>query len=184
MTERSDDRTAVRRRDRAVSDEAWIRARLKEAPAGVLATVSGDQPFVNSNLFVFDEAEHALWLHTAAAGRTRSNLETAERVCFTVFEMGRLLPADTALEFSVEYESVVVFGKARVVSDPPAAKRALQMLLDKYFPDRVPGRDYRPTTDEELRRTAVYRIDIEAWSGKRKQVAPNFEGARSWLARR
>jgi nitroimidazol reductase NimA-like FMN-containing flavoprotein (pyridoxamine 5'-phosphate oxidase superfamily) len=184
MTERVEARTAVRRRDRAVNEEAWIRAFLHEAPTGVLATASDGQPFVNANLFVYDEAEHAIWMHTAAAGRTRTNIDADDRVCFTVFEMGRLLPADTALEFSVEYGGVVVFGRGHVVTEPDTARRALQLLLDKYFSDRVPGRDYRPTTDDELRRTAVYRVDIEAWSGKRKQAAPDFEGARSWLRNR
>jgi hypothetical protein len=41
-------------------------------------------------------------------------------------------------------------------------------LLDKYFPDLRPSRDYRPITDEELAATAVYAIEIEAWSGKQK----------------
>ncbi len=63
------------------------------------------------------------------------------------------------------------------MEDEDEAKRALQMLLDKYAPHLVPGRDYRATTDEELGRTAVYRIDIEAWSGKQKAVEPDFPGA-------
>jgi len=177
------ERSAPRRRDRAVTDDAWIRQRLHEAPTGVLATVSDGQPFVNSNLFVYDEAAHVLWMHTAATGRTRSNVDADERVCFTVFGMGRLLPADTALEFSVEYDGVVVFGRGQTVTDPDAARHGLQLLLDKYFPDLRPEQDYRAITDEELRRTAVYRIVIEEWSGKRKFEADEFEGARSWLPR-
>jgi nitroimidazol reductase NimA-like FMN-containing flavoprotein (pyridoxamine 5'-phosphate oxidase superfamily) len=180
MNEPNTGRAAPRRRDRAVRDEAWIRAMLREAPTGVLATAHDGQPFVNANLFVYDEAEHVIWMHTAATGRTRSNIDANARVCFTVFAMGRLLPADTALEFSVEYDGVVVFGRGRAVSDPDAARRGLQLLLDKYFPDLRPDRDYRAITDEELRRTAVYRIEIEAWSGKRKVAADDFEGARSW----
>jgi len=91
--------------------------------------------------------------------------------------MGRLLPAPTALEFSVEYSGVTVFGRGRVVTDPVEAKGALQKLLDKYAPHLEPARDYRATTDAELARTAVYRIDIETWSGKQKAVAAEFPGA-------
>jgi uncharacterized protein len=29
------------------------------------------------------------------------------------------------------------------------------------------GREYRPITYQELKRTSVYRIQIESWSGKR-----------------
>lgn len=184
MTGPGDQRTVLRRRDRAVSDEAWIRELLHNAATGVLATADNGQPFVNSNLFVYDEAEHAIWMHTAATGRTRDNIAAEHRVCFTAFEMGRLLPADEALEFSVEYAGVVAFGRARIETDVEVARRGLQLLLDKYFPDRRPGRDYRPITNDELRRTAVYRVDIEAWSGKMKRAEEEFPGARNWLDRK
>ena len=42
----------VRRRDRAVADEEWIRGVLRRAPLGTLATVRDGQPFVNMNIFV------------------------------------------------------------------------------------------------------------------------------------
>ncbi len=171
-----DERTKLRRSDRS-ADEAWIREFIHEAPVGVLATASEGQPFVNSNLFVYDESRHAIYLHTARTGRTRSNLEFDGKVSFTVFEMGRLLPADEALEFSVEYGGVVVFGTGVVVPEPVEAERALQLLLDKYAPHLKPGRDYRPITADELKRTSVFRLDIESWSGKRKFVEPDFPGA-------
>tara|TARA_B100000029_G_scaffold434354_1_gene447675 strand:+ start:921 stop:1241 length:321 start_codon:yes stop_codon:yes gene_type:complete len=91
--------------------------------------------------------------------------------------MGRLLPAPEALEFSVEYSGFTAFGKGSIVEDPEEARVALQMLLDKYAPHLKPGVDYRPTTDQELARTAVYGIDIETWSGKQKEESPDFPGA-------
>lgn len=170
-------RAAVRRRDRAVDDDAWIAALLRRAPLAALATAEGGQPFINSNLFVYDEARHAIYMHTARYGRTQANLEAEERVCLSVSEMGRLLPAEVALEFSVEYAGVAVFGRGSVVADEVEAARGMQLLLDKYFPHLRPGEHYRATTPEELARTAVYRIDVEEWSGKRKLVAADFPGA-------
>jgi nitroimidazol reductase NimA-like FMN-containing flavoprotein (pyridoxamine 5'-phosphate oxidase superfamily) len=169
--------TQVRRQDREVTDEGWIRDLLRRAPFGVLATVADGWPFANTNIFFFDDSRRALYLHTAKSGRTRANVEGDGRVCFTVSEMGRLLPAPVALSFSVEYRGVVVFGHARVVDDPDEARRALQALLDKYAPHLRPGRDYRPITDEELDRTTVYRVDVERWSGKQKQAPADFPGA-------
>lgn len=167
----------VRRHDRAVEDEAWIRALLHRAAVGTLAMSFEGQPFVNTNLFVYDEAAHAIYLHTARVGRTRATLEAEERVCFSVTEMGRLLPAPVALDFSVEYSGVVVFGRGSVITDEAAATAALQQLLDKYFTHLQPGRDYRPIAPDELARTSVYRLQIESWSGKKKEVAPDFPGA-------
>lgn len=169
--------TQVRRSDRAVEDEAWIRTLLHRAPIGTLATVHEGQPFINANLFVYDEVTHVIYMHTARVGRTRANLEGEEKVCFSVSEMGRLLPADTALEFSVEYAGVVVFGHAAIVDDEQEAAHGLQLLLDKYFTHLKPDVDYRPTTPEELARTSVYRIQIDSWSGKKKEVEPDFPGA-------
>lgn len=176
MTEHAS-RTAVRRKDRQMTDEAWIKSMLRECAPCTLATVSAGQPFLHMNLFVYDESAHVIYIHTAKHGRTRGNIEADARVCFSVAQMGRLLPADTALEMSVEYASVVVFGSAQVIDNPDEARHALQLLLDKYFAHLRPGTDYRPITDEELARTAVYRITIEEWSAKRKRVADDFPGA-------
>jgi nitroimidazol reductase NimA-like FMN-containing flavoprotein (pyridoxamine 5'-phosphate oxidase superfamily) len=170
-------RTQARRSDRAVNDEAWIKALLRRAPVGTLATTHDGQPFLNSNIFVYNETEHVIYLHTARMGRTRANIDIYDRVCFSVYEMGRLLPAATALEFSVEYASVVVFGTATRVSDTEQATDALHLLLRKYAPHLQAGVDYRPVVPEELVRTSVYCISIEEWSGKKKEVSEDFPGA-------
>ena len=178
-----DERTQLRRSDRA-ADETWIRSFLHESAVGVLATVHDGQPFVNSNIFVYDVDRNAIYLHTARTGRTRDTVEASPRAAFTVYETGRLLPAEEALEFSIEYGGVVVFGNAFVVDDPDEAERGLQLLLDKYAPHLKPGRDYRPITAGELKRTSVFRLDIESWSGKRKYVEPDFPGAYLYEDRR
>ena len=173
--------TDIRRQDRAVDDGAWIARFLHSAAVGALATLHGDQPFVNSNIFVYDESAHCLYLHTARVGRTRANIERHANACFSLMEMGRLLPAAEALEFSVEYAGVAIFGTVGIVEDEREAAAALQMLLDKYAPQLRPGQDYRPPIAEELSRTSVFRLDIAAWSGKKKEVAEDFPGAFAYL---
>lgn len=172
--------TEVRRRDRAVDDDAWIVDFLRVAPIGTLATVHDGQPFINTNLFVFDESRRVVYMHTAGAGRTRANVDGDERVCFAASEMGRLLPSPRAFNMSVEYAGVVAFGRARVIADVDEKRRALEMLVDKYFAHLRPVEDYALPSPEELAATAVYRIEIEGWSGKRKQAEPEFPGAFTW----
>lgn len=167
----------MRRKDRAVTDEGWIKAFLHRAAYGVLALAAGNEPFIHPNLFVYDEPAQAIYWHTAQSGRTKATIEANNRVCFSVSEMGRLLPAAEALEFSVEFAGVMVFGPVTLVTEAAEKERGLQLLLDKYFAHLQPGPDYRPMTAEELRRTAVYRLDIETWSGKQKKVAADFPGA-------
>jgi uncharacterized protein len=163
--------------ERGVQDQEWIEALLKRVPMGTVATARDGQPFQSTLLFVYEPSRRAIYMHTARRGRVWENLGADPRVCFSAAEMGRLLPASTALNFSVEYSSVVVFGNAVHVTDPGEAEMALQILLDKYFPHLHPGQDYRAITQGELEATAVYRLEIEEWSGKRKAVAEDFPGA-------
>ena len=165
------------RQDRAISDETWLRNFLRTAPFCAVATSVNDQPFLSNNTFVYDETTNVIFMHTAYAGRFRHNLEQNPRICFTVARMGRLLPSKTALGFSNEYESVVVFGKVEILKSQEDARFALQKLLNKYFPHLKPGEDYHHITEKELAVVTVYRITIEEWSGKKKEVEPDFPGA-------
>lgn len=167
----------VRRKDRVVSDEAWIEEMLTHAPVGVLALTRDGQPFVNMNIFLYDASRHALYLHGATDGQTRTHVEANEKVCFCIHEMGRLLPAMYARNFSVEYGGVVCFGRITTVTDPDEARTALQRLLDKYAPHLESGKHYRPITDAELEQTSVYRVQIERWSGKKKVAPADHPGA-------
>lgn len=166
-----------RRQDRAINDEAWIESLLHRAPVGMIATAVDNQPFIIANLFAYDPANRCIYFHTATKGRTIENIEVNPRVCFSVSEMGRLLPAGKAFSFSVEYNGVTVFGPARVVRDAVEAERGLKMLMDKYFPHLKYGQDYVGVTPEELEITGVLRIDIELWSGKQKAAPADFPGA-------
>ncbi len=167
----------IRRTDRAVEDEAWIKAFLHRAAHASIATCFEGQPFIVSRTFVYDETAHAIYIHGAKGGRFATNVRINPRVCLSISKMGRLLPAKRALEFSTEYAGVTIFGQARLVQDPTEAEQALQRLLEKYFPHLRPGRHYRPITPSELEQTAVFRIDIELWSGKQKRAARDFPGA-------
>jgi nitroimidazol reductase NimA-like FMN-containing flavoprotein (pyridoxamine 5'-phosphate oxidase superfamily) len=166
----------LRRKDRAMDDD-WIRAFLHRAPVGVMATSYQEQPFINTRLFVYDEAAHAIYLHGAKTGRTPAIIAKNHRVCFSVSEMGRLIPADEAVEVSVEFGGVVVFGRIITVESDTESQHALQLLMDKYFPHLKPEEDYRPTSLQDLKITAVFRIDIESWSGKEKKVMEEGTGA-------
>jgi uncharacterized protein len=166
----------VRYQQRA-KEEVWARAFLHKTPFGMVATEFEGQPFMKPSLFVYDESRNAIYIHGALEGRMRTNLEANPRVCFSVAEMGRLLPADTAMEFGVEYASVVVFGEAVTITDEDEARKGLQLLLDRYFPHMQAGVDYREIIEEELNITAVYRIDIHAMSGKETHMPAEFPGA-------
>ncbi|MEO1084179.1 MAG: pyridoxamine 5'-phosphate oxidase family protein [Acidobacteriota bacterium] len=160
--------TEPRRRDRGVGDPTWIGELLHRVAVGVLATSWDGRPSLNPNLFVYDGPRRAIYLHTAKTGRTRDDLEKNPRVAFTVAEMGRLLPSDAAVNFSVEYASVVLEGVGRIVEDAGDAERALRLFMAKYAPDFEYGKDYRGVSARDLARTTVIEVRIDGWSGKQK----------------
>lgn len=169
------------RKDRA-KDEAWIKAFLRKVPFGMLATDFEGQAFIKPTLYAYAEDEDALYIHGAMAGKMRTNLEANPRISFCVAEMGRLLPASTAMEVGMEYASVVVFGTAELLTDHRQAQHGLQLLLDRYFHHLKPGVDYREIMPEELNVTAVYRLRIELWSGKEDRAREDFPGAFNFTA--
>jgi len=172
-----DDYTILRRKGRAVKDDKWIERFLHRAAYGTLATSSGNQPFLNFLTFVYDEKKGVIYFHTAHKGRTRANIEDNPNVCFGVAKIGRFLPGATAMEFSNEYASVMVYGKARVIGNMGEARKAMLMLMDKYFSHLKPGRDYKPMTDHEVEITTVYKLAIEQWVGKKNDQPDNKPGA-------
>ena len=147
-------------------DDAWIRAFLQRAEIGHLAHSRDGQPFITPTNFWFDEARHQIIFHSNISGRLRDNLAHNPKVCLEASEYGRFLPANTALEFSTQYRSVMVFGTVEILSETEARRQALYELIKKYFPELTPGKEYRPITDKELARTTVYALKIESWSGK------------------
>jgi uncharacterized protein len=149
-----------------VRDNAWIRAFLHRAPIAHIGHSVGEQPFVTPSNYWYDEANQRIIFHGNIAGRLRANLEANPRACLEIMEMGRVLPANTALEFSVQYRSVMVFGQVELIRAPEEQRRVLHALIAKYFPDMTPGKEFRPITDGELARTTVYALRIESWSGK------------------
>lgn len=158
--------TAFQRRPHLTKDDAWIGEFLKTAKVGHIATSVDGQPFINTSTFWYDEAGHQIVFHSNIAGRIRSNVEYNPKVSFEANVLGQMLPSNVALEFSLQYRSVVAFGTVRVVTDMEEARRLLYGLINKYFPTLKAGQEYREITDKELRATSVYAIKIEEWSGK------------------
>lgn len=158
--------TAYQRLPEYKREDDWIRGFLHAAKVGHIASCVDEQPFLNPSIFWYDEGNHQIIFHSNVAGRMRSNIEANPKVSFEASELGKFLPSNVALEFSLQYRSVMVFGSARLVTDPDEARRVLYSLIAKYFPEMKAGNDFREITDKELRSTSVYAIAIEAWSGK------------------
>ena len=65
---------------------------------------------------------------------------------------------------SVDYRSVMAFGNAEQVVDAEEKRRALTMMVDRFYPHRTAT--LRPTTAQEFKATAVMAMNIERASAK------------------
>jgi len=170
---------AFQRRPHLTRDDEWIRSFLKQAKVGHVATSADDQPFINPTTFWFDEEHHQIVFHSNVTGRVRSNIEGNPKVSLEASELGRLLPSNIALEFSLQFRSVLVFGTARLVTDPEEARPLLYGLIGKYFSGMTAGKEFREITEKELRATSIYAIHIESWSGK-ENWAEHADQSEEW----
>lgn len=157
---------AFQRRPHLTQTDDWIRAFLKTAQIGHIATSIDGQPFINPTTFWYDEPNQQIVFHSNVVGRVRSNIESNPKVSLEASELGKFLPSNVALEFSVQFRSVIVYGSARIVTDATEARRLLYGLISKYFPVMTAGKEYREITEKELRATSIYAIEIESWTGK------------------
>lgn len=158
--------TDHQRRPQYVRDDEWIRALLHRGQVAHIGTRWDEQTFVTPTSYFFDEPGRRLIFHSNVAGRLRANIERHPRISAEISEVGRPLPSNIAVEFSLQYRSAMVFGEAHLIDDPQQQRRLLHALIAKYFPMLELGKDYRAATDKELKRTTVYGLEIESWSGK------------------
>jgi len=158
--------TQILRKEYACDDE-WICQFLSRAEVGHIATHWEYQPFITPMLFWYDSQTHEIYFHSHIAGRMLANIQRHPEACFESCVMGKLLPSNAAMEFAMQYESVVAFGKIRLLAEMEDKRRCLYGLIGKYFPDLQAGVEYRPITDVELKITAVFGLKIDSWSGKR-----------------
>jgi hypothetical protein len=81
-----------------------------------------------------------------------------------------LVLARSAFHHSVNYRSVVIFGRGEGIDDPDEKREALRAFFTKLYPGR--WEVVRPPTDAELRATLVVRLPIEEAVAKRRTGPP------------
>jgi nitroimidazol reductase NimA-like FMN-containing flavoprotein (pyridoxamine 5'-phosphate oxidase superfamily) len=110
-----------------------------------------------------------LYLHGSAASPTLRRAERAE-ICLTATLLDGLVLARSAVHHSVNYRSVVVFGRPERIDDADGKRAALEAFTEKL----VPGRwgDARLPTEQELKGTAVLRLGLDEASAKVRAGGP------------
>ena len=62
---------------------------------------------------------------------------------------------------SVNYRSVVCFGRGHPVADEQQRREVLTALIARYFPGRTAGEHYLPIEEHEMKPTLVVEVPVE-----------------------
>lgn len=158
-----DARNRVKRRhDRGFYDHATVHALLDAAALCHVAYVVDGQPYCTPTLF-WREGTRLYW-HGSSASRMLRNLSEGQPACLTVTQLDSLVLARCGFNHSADYRSVMAFGQARLVTDPEEKRRALVMMVDRFFPHRTA--QLRASTEQEIKATSVVTMEIEHASAK------------------
>lgn len=108
------------------------------------------------------EGQH-LYIHGAKASRMLKALTSGE-ACVTIALADGLVLARSAMHHSMNYRSVVIYGRFEAVTDPTHKRASLQACIDGLYPGRWDT--LRPISDKELNATTVLRIALDEASAK------------------
>lgn len=152
----------IRRKKKEISTEA-ARQLLHNERRGVFA-VNGDDgyPYAIPVNFYYSEEDNKIYFHGAAAGHKADALKTDDKVCFTVY--GNETVKEEA--WAPFLQSVVVFGRCRILEDRNQTIDLVRKIAKKYYPDDT-------LIEEEIAQSGkavqIYEITIEHLSGKEIQ---------------
>lgn len=167
-------RTTVRRnRVRAVADRGVLWQVLEEALVGHLAVVVDGVPMAVPTVIGVDRGgpDHGgtVYVHGSVAAAWITQAPRTE-VSLTVTLLDGLVLARSAFHHSFNYRSVVVIGRARLVTDTGERQRALDLLVDHVVPGRAPT--LRPSTRKELAATSILALPLAEASVKARSGDP------------
>ncbi len=162
------ERTRVRRlSNRANYDRETIHAILDEALVCHVGFVVDGAPVVIPTIHWRED--DTLYVHGSAASRMLRSLKGGVDACVTVTLIDGLVLARSAFHHSMNYRSVVVFGKAREVTGDEKTQ-ALEGLVEHVMRGR--SRDVRPPNEIELKQTLVLALPLEEASAKIRTGGP------------
>lgn len=149
----------MRRKKQQLAETECIEI-LKKNTSGVLA-VSGDNgyPYAVPLSYVYDEG--AIYFHCAKTGHKLDALKASDKASFCVIDQDLVVPQ----EYTTYFRSVIIFGRASVVTGDDEIRRAIEKLAEKYYPcDSKDNRDF--FIEKEYKALCMVKLQIEHMTGK------------------
>lgn len=169
MSEQTGSIAEVRRQpDRARYDEATIHSILDEAVFCHLGFIHEGHPVVIPTIHV-RVGDHIV-LHGSPASRMMRALKGGAEVSIAATILDGLVLARSVFHHSMNYRSVVLFGRGELIEDPAEKLEAMRVFTEKILPGRWD--DARLPTDKEFRGTLMVSVPIDMASAKTRVGPP------------
>jgi nitroimidazol reductase NimA-like FMN-containing flavoprotein (pyridoxamine 5'-phosphate oxidase superfamily) len=111
-----------------------------------------------------------LYLHGSRAARAWKAVAGGAEVCVVATIVDALVLARSAFHHSMNYRSVVLYGRAREVMDPDELLAAARAITRHVLPGRED--EARMPTSDEFRQTILFAIEIDEASAKVRTGPP------------
>ena len=135
--------------------------------------IQDEQPFVIPMSYHYDPQQpEYLYLHGSIRSRALQHLSGGAPVCVTVTLTDGLVYSRKAMNHSMNYRSVVLFGKAREVTQESHKAVLFEQMVRRYFPCRTLDQDYHSPPSQDLRATALVEVTLEEGSAKARRGKP------------
>lgn len=162
-------RTTLKRLpQRASFERRQINAILDEGFICHVGFIVEGQPFVIPTGYA--RVGESLIIHGSQASRMLREMGQGIDVCVTVTLIDGLVLARSAFHHSMNYRSVVVFGRATLIEDRRAKLDALRALSEHMIPGR--WANVRKPNERELQLTTVLAIPLMEASAKIRTGPP------------
>lgn len=158
-------------KEKARYDEATVHAILDAGIVAHVAFVQDGTPVVVP--MIYAREGNTLLLHGARKARVIRLLEQTGTACVNVTLLDGIVLARSAFNSSMNYRSVTVFGKPRLVEGRQAKLQAMERISEHSMPGR--WQELRDPHDREVKMTGVIALDIESASAKVSAGKPNDE---------
>ncbi|MBW2230119.1 MAG: pyridoxamine 5'-phosphate oxidase family protein [Deltaproteobacteria bacterium] len=168
------ERTKLKRGStRARYEREAILAILDEALFCNVAVDVGGHPAIIPTAFAI--LGDQLYVHGSTANRIFRAMRDGSECCVSVTLLDALVLARSAFHHSVNYRSVVIYGRAREVDDEVEKRAAFDALIEHVMPGR--SAEVRAPNREEYLRTLVLAIPVDEASAKVRTGPPVEEEA-------
>ena len=164
-------RTQVRRMpERQVSQREEMLAVLRAGRVAHVGVVdAGGEPRVVPVAYGL-AGEDAMLLHGATSSQLFRAMASGAPLCATVTFVDGLVVANSAFNSSMNYRSVMVFGRGELVPEE-GKHEALRQLSEHLLPGHWDA--FRPLDPQELKATSVIRLPLTEMSMKSRDGGPN-----------